>query len=58
MEYDGFIREVVMKEREAARLVDLTRRAYDKMSAVCREHNATAKLADFDGISAFQILSH
>ena len=33
--FDGFIRETDMAERQAARLVDLARRSYRKMSAAC-----------------------
>lgn len=54
VEYDNFYREVAIKEREAARLVELMRRAYDKMNIVCKQHNATARRDDFDGPLTFK----
>jgi DNA polymerase elongation subunit (family B) len=51
--FDGFIREVDMADRQAARLVDLARRSFKKMNAICKVHNATAKTADYDGPPQF-----
>jgi hypothetical protein len=51
--FDGFIREVDMTERQAARLVDLARRSFKKMNAICKAHNVTAKPTDYDGPPQF-----
>jgi hypothetical protein len=51
--FDGFIREVDMAERQTARLVDLARRSFNKINAICKAHNATAKPADYDGSPQF-----
>jgi hypothetical protein len=54
VEYDSFVREAQTKEREAARLVDLARRAYRKMNAVCKAHNASVTISDFEGPLPFR----
>jgi hypothetical protein len=54
IEYDGYVRQIAEREREAARLVDLARRAYKKMSDECSVHNASATVDDFEGPLSFK----